>query len=52
MAVLEVGKFVVCIVTSVREIIETWQQNKDIESIIYIINNYSNYNQQGRTFFR
>ena len=32
MAVPEVGKFVVCIVMSGRKIIETWQQNNDIES--------------------
>ena len=40
MAMPEIGKFVVCIVISGRKIIEAWQQNKDIKSIIDIINNY------------
>ncbi|NOQ25772.1 MAG: hypothetical protein GQ564_10465 [Bacteroidales bacterium] len=39
MAVPEVGIFVVCIVKSGKNIIETWQQDKDIENIIFIINN-------------
>ncbi|MEN8248893.1 MAG: hypothetical protein ABFS32_08170 [Bacteroidota bacterium] len=42
MAMPEIGKIVVCIVISGRKIIEAWQQNKDIESIIDIINNYEN----------
>jgi hypothetical protein len=40
MAMPETGKFVVCIVISGRKIIEAWQLNKDIKSIIDIINNY------------
>jgi len=42
MAMPEIGKFVVCIVISGRKIIEGWQQNKDIKSIIDIINDYEN----------
>jgi hypothetical protein len=42
MAMPEIGKIVVCIVISGRKIIETWQQNKDVESIIDIIKNYEN----------
>lgn len=42
MAVPEVGKFVVCIVISGKQIIENWQQNKDIDSIIDIVANYAN----------
>jgi len=51
MGVPEVGKFVICIVISGREVIETWQQNKDIENIIDIINNYGNLleNEQFKT---
>ncbi len=40
MAMPEIGKFVVCIVISGRKIIEAWQQNKDIKSVIDIINNH------------
>ena len=40
MAVPEVGKFVVCIVISGKQIIENWQQNKDIDCIKDIIANY------------
>lgn len=42
MAVPEVGKFVISIVMSTGKIIEIWQQNKDVDSIIHIINDYEN----------
>jgi hypothetical protein len=42
MAVPEVGKFVISIVMSAGKIIEIWQQNKDINSIVHIINDYEN----------
>lgn len=42
MAVPEVGIFVVCIIKSGRNIIETWQQTKDIKNLIFIINNNEN----------
>lgn len=41
MAVPEVGKFVLCIVISGKQIIENWQQNKDIDNIIDVIDSYA-----------
>ena len=40
MAVPEIGKYVIGIISSARKAVETWQQTKDNKSIEDVIENY------------